>query len=283
MTATRPPFVPAVDPPEAADQPAWWFVFHGTDLLVAENDDGTAVVSCLPDLTDLGLTGVRRQFLGRFGAAPCWSVELAAGAAAPPGMVFQGLRGLYGRLADDLYAVAGRASQIVAWDRDHQFCGRCGNPTEIASAERARRCPSCGLTAFPRLSPAIIVLIEKGDQILMARGRGFPERFFGIIAGFVEAGETLEEAVRREVREEVGLEIADVRYQGSQPWPFPHALMIGFTARYASGEIQIQESELADAGWFGVDDLPRIPSKLSIARRLVDAWAARHGRTLADE
>jgi len=275
--------MPAVDAPGRDGEPAWWFAFHGADLLVAEENDGTVAVPYLADPRELGLTGIRRQFLGHFGEMTCWSVELDDGSVPPPGMAFQGLRALYGQLADDLYAVAGRAAQIVAWDRDHQFCGRCGNPTEIVGHERARRCPTCGLTAFPRLSPAIIVLIEKGDQILMARGRGFPERFFGIIAGFVESGETLEEAVRREVREEVSLEISEVRYQGSQPWPFPHALMIGFTAAFASGEIEIQESELADAGWFGVDNLPRIPSKLSIARRLVDEWAARHGRILDAE
>jgi NAD+ diphosphatase len=151
------------------------------------------------------------------------------------------------------------------------------------AGERARRCPRCGLTSFPRLSPVVIVLIERADtgQVLMARGRNFPEGFFGIIAGFVEPGESLEEAVRREVREEVGLELDEPRYFGSQPWPFPHALMVGFEAVYAGGELRLDERELAEAGWYSPDDPPRIPPRLSIARRLIDAWAARHGRTLA--
>jgi NAD+ diphosphatase len=195
-------------------------------------------------------------------------------------MTFLGLRGLYGRLDESFYALAGRAAQIVAWDRDHQYCGRCGTPTAPSRAERARQCPACGLTSFPRLSPAVITLIERSDAILLARGHHFPTGRYGIIAGFVEPGESLEEAVRREIREEVGLDVTDVRYFGSQPWPFPHAIMIGFTANAPTGDIRLDDQELSEAGWYTLDRLPQVPQKLSIARRLIDAWADRHGRVI---
>ena len=278
------PFVPAVDPPEdpGTSRSAWWFAFRGAELLVVGGaDDATVEVPMLAEIAAADLGPVRRQYLGALSGRDCWSIELGADVEAPAGMAFEGLRALYGRLDERRYALAGRAAQIVAWDRDHQFCGRCGTPTEPVPGERARRCPRCGLTSFPRLSPAVIVLIERGETILLARGRQFPEGFYGIIAGFVEPGESLEEAVRREVREEVGIEIADLRYFGSQPWPYPHALMIGFTARHAAGEIRLDGRELAEAGWFGIDTLPRIPQKLSIARRLIDAWAVRQGREIA--
>jgi NAD+ diphosphatase len=138
--------------------------------------------------------------------------------------------------------------------------------------ERARRCPRCGFMSFPRLSPAVIMRIDRDDRILLARNVSFAQGFFSVLAGFVEPGESLEEAVVREVHEEVGLELTDIRYFGSQPWPFPHQLMIGFTARYAGGEIQIEPTELAEAGWYGRDALPALPGKISISRRLIDAW-----------
>lgn len=166
--------------------------------------------------------------------------------------------------------------QLVEWERTHRFCGRCATPTEPAMGERARRCPTCGLLAFPRLAPAIITLIERDDgRALLARGRTFPIPMYSCIAGFVEPGETLEQAVHREVREEVGVALDNVRYWASQPWPFPHSLMLGFTAEWAGGEIVIDEAEIVDAKWFSADDLPPIPPGISIARRLIDDWIER--------
>jgi NAD+ diphosphatase len=184
-----------------------------------------------------------------------------------------GLRQLWGQLDDEVWAVAGRAVQIVAWDRAHRFCGQCGRPTGTLSDERARRCPTCRLTVHPRLAPAVIVLVEHPDgRALLARNQAFPEAFYSCLAGFVEPGETLEEAARREVAEEVGIEIGDLRYFGSQPWPFPHSLMIGFLARFVSGALRPDGREIADAAWFSADDLPRLPGEMSIARALIDAW-----------
>jgi len=187
------------------------------------------------------------------------------------------LRTFAGRASEDDWLAAGRAVQLVEWARTHRYCGRCATPTEPAVGERAMRCPACGLLAFPRLAPAMITLVSRGDdgpgqEALLARGIQWTVPMFSCLAGFVEPGESLEAAVVREVREEVGITVTDVRYQGSQPWPFPHSLMIGFRARYAGGELILDPSEIADAGWYRRDALPMIPPGISIARTLIDAW-----------
>jgi len=275
-------FVPAVEAPPARSGAAWWFAFRGDRLLV-EATEAAATLPVLPDLGAVGLVPVRVQYLGTLDGRDACSAELPPEVEPPPGMAFAGLRELYGRLDDDLYALAGRAVQIVEWDRSHQFCGRCGSPTAPLPGERARRCPACGLVSFPRLAPAVIVLIQRGDELLLARGHHFAAGMYGLVAGFVEAGESLEETVAREIREEVGITVANVRYVGSQPWPYPHQLMIGFTAEYAGGELRIDPGEIADAAWFRWDALPRIPAKLSIARRLIDAFVAKQQQELARE
>jgi NAD+ diphosphatase len=286
MTGASPadsvPFQPIIDPPNGApDAPGWWFLVKGSELLVFEQGDGAAF-PLLADPSELGLAATSALHLGLLGEQSCWSAELPPETVAPPGSVFAPLRPLYGRLPERLWVLAGRALQIVEWDRTHRFCGRCGSPTEPVAGERAKRCAVCGLSSYPRISPAVITLIERADRILLARGHGFAPGMYGIIAGFVEPGESLEEAVVREIREEVGIEVSAVRYFGSQPWPFPHGIMIGFNARWAAGELQPDPGEIEDAGWFGVDDLPTLPSKLSIARRLVDDWLRRQGREPGD-
>jgi len=193
-------------------------------------------------------------------------------------MRVEGLRQIYGRLDEGLFWIAARAAQIVDWDRTHLFCSRCGTPLQARKTEWAKECPSCGQLHFPRLAPAIIVLIERGDQLLLARSRHFLSGMYSVLAGFVEPGESLEEAVAREVREEVGIDVKDIKYFGSQPWPFPHSLMIGFTATYAGGEIRLDDSEIEDAGWFTVDHLPQLPGKISIARKLIDWFIEKQKR-----
>jgi NAD+ diphosphatase len=173
-------------------------------------------------------------------------------------------------MEDHLFSLAGRAIQIVNWNQTHQFCGRCGTRTDDKLDERAKICPKCGLISFPLLSPAIIVAVVQGSRILLAHANHFPDGFYSVLAGFVEPGETLEECVQREVQEEVGLQLKNIRYFGSQPWPFPHSLMIAFTAEYAGGQITTDGMEIRDAGWFTAHDLPLIPGKISIARRLID-------------
>ena len=275
-------FVPAIEPPTEALRPGSGdpvgrcFALSGQNLLVWEPDSHALRIPHWDDLRRHDLAALRWQYLGTLDGEPCWSAELVGG-ATPPDTGLVGLRELYGRVPEVVYALAGRAAQIVAWERDHQFCGRCGAAAERVPGERAMRCPDCHLSAYPRVSPAIITLIERGDRILLARSPSFVPGRYGIIAGFVEPGESLEEAVRREAREEVGIELAHIDYFGSQPWPFPHGIMVGFRASHLHGEIQFPDGELEDAGWFGLENLPDIPAKLSIARRLIDDWAARRG------
>jgi len=269
-------FISSYIPPEDRSEPAWWFAFQGSRLLV-HTEPSSLRVPFLFDFGELGLKSLSQHYLGQLDHRHCFAVELADGMDLPTGMAWEGLRKVYGLLDEDLFWVAARAVQIVDWNRTHQFCSRCGTSLRPSLTERAKECSKCGLLHFPRLAPAIIVLIERGDQFLLARSRHFIQGMYSVLAGFVEPGESLEEAVRREVKEEVGLDVKDIRYFGSQPWPFPHSLMIGFTATYAGGEISPDDGEIEDAGWFGIDGLPTIPSKISIARKLIDWFLAKHG------
>lgn len=268
-------FTPSAADPGQCDGPAWWFAFAGNRLLVCEKD-GTATVPHSADLTHLGLTPLRTQFLGWLGKTPCYSAELAKTTEPPAGTALRGLRELYCALSDTVFAVAGLGFQIMEWDRTHQFCGACGQPTQPSPTERAKRCTSCATTYYPRISPAMIVLISQGNKLLLGRAPRFKPGMYGLIAGYVEPGESLESAVVREVKEEVGIEITDIRYWGSQPWPFPHTLMVGYTATYAGGEIAIDPLELEDAAWFSLDQLPLLPPPVSIARKMIEDFIRTH-------
>jgi len=182
------------------------------------------------------------------------------------------LRQSYYKLTEELYLKGGKCAELIYWHQNTRFCGVCGGPMKFHT-DISKRCEHCGKEVWPQLATAIIVLIHRGnDEIFMARGRNFRGDFYGLIAGFVETGESLEEAVRREVREETGLQIKNLRYFGSQPWPYPSGLMVGFNAEYAGGHPHLQREELLKGGWFHRDHLPKLPEKLSIARRLIDNW-----------
>ena len=271
-------FIPGLVPPPERIGLAWWFIFQENKLLVCQKPESLTLPS-LMDLNELGLIVIRQHYLGQLDNHPCYTGEVAEGTTPPTGMSFEGLRQVYGRLDEDLFWIAARAVQIIDWDRTHQFCGRCGIELKMKTTERAKECPQCGLLHFPRLAPAIIVLVERGNELLLARSRHFLPGMYSVLAGFVEPGESLEEAVVREVKEEVGMDVKDIKYFGSQPWPFPHSLMIGFTATYAGGQISLDDSEIEEAGWFTADNLPRIPGKISIARKLIDGFLAKQGRT----
>ena len=275
-------YKPAVKPPADSAQDAWWFAFRGYRLLV-RLEENRATLPLLTDFSELGLPVVRRQYLGRLDGRLCYSVELDDETQPPPDWRFHGLRRLYGRLPEALFLLAGAAVQIVDWDRTHQFCGRCGANTANKANERAKECPQCGLLSYPRISPAIIVLVQRDDKLLLARSHRHPQGLFSVLAGFVEPGETLEAAVAREIKEEVGIEVKDIRYFGSQPWPFPNSLMIAFTCRYAAGEIVLEEEEMAEAGWFTADEMPPVPPKISIARQLIDWFVDRQSVDTASE
>jgi len=269
-------FISAVVPPNERAEPAWWFAFLGNQLLLHQDPDSVRV-PYLREFSELGVSHNGAHYLGELDGHSCYAVDLKENAGVPQGMALEGLRKVYGRLDEELFWLAARAVQIVDWGRTQRFCGRCGVPLKARETERAKECPQCGLLHFPRLAPAVIVLVERGNQLLMARSRHFAPGVYSVLAGFVEPGETLEEAVEREVLEEVGIRIKDIRYFGSQPWPFPHSLMIGFTARYAGGEIRINDQELEDAGWFTADCLPGQPGKISIARQLIEWFVEKQG------
>jgi NAD+ diphosphatase len=273
-------FISTVKMPTEPPVAAYWLVLRGFQLLVPVNSD-PITWPCLVDLSELGMTAVRRHYLGYLdGDMPihCFAAEVAEETTAPAGMAFEGLRGLYGRLPDDLLWLGGRAVQIIDWDRTHTFCGRCGTLNEMLSHERAKKCPRCALITYPRISPAIIVRItrqgEHGPEILLARGPHHRPGFYSVLAGYVEPGESLETAVHREIKEEVGIEVQNVRYFGSQPWPFPNSLMIAYTAEHAAGDLQLEEAEIEDAQWFTADNLPDVPPRLSISRHLIDDFVA---------
>jgi NAD+ diphosphatase len=214
-------------------------------------------------------------YLGQLGEDACYARELGPDEAPPAGTELQGMRGLYGALGEEDFGVAGRAIALLEWDLAHRFCGRCGQPTTRSEKERSRLCAPCKASHYPRLSPAIICLVERDGQALLARNRNFPRPFFSCLAGFVEVGETLEETVAREVTEEVGIRIKDVRYFGSQAWPFTHSLMIGFHARYESGEVRPDEEEISEARWFSPEAMPELPPPISISRALIDDFLRR--------
>lgn len=212
----------------------------------------------------------RPLLVGEWDGRPCYAAEVDSLPDHAPGELTL-LRPLYGMAGAEAFAIAGRASLLMDWRRNHRFCGRCGTPTTMKSDEFAMACPSCGLLAYPRISPAVMVLVERGNDLLLARSPHFRPGMFSALAGFVEAGETIEQCAVREVREEVGVEITNLRYFRSQPWPFPDSLMIAFFADYAGGEITPDPSEIEDAGWFPRDQLPPLPNPESIARHLIDA------------
>jgi NAD+ diphosphatase len=251
------------------ERPALVFAFARDSLLVCANGDVTALAdeAVLPDGD--------RLFFGCLDGADCFAVDLADLAEPPAGHELVNLRPLHGRLGEELWVLAGRAVQLLDWERQNRFCGRCGEPTERATEERALVCTSCRLATYPRLSPAVITLVTRGDELLLAQGVRHPQGLHSLLAGFVEPGESLEEAVRREVLEEVGIEVGDIRYFGSQPWPFPNNIMVAFTAEYAGGELRLDEREIVAAQFFARDALPTLPPPPSIARWVIETTLGR--------
>jgi NAD+ diphosphatase len=262
-------FVPAIAPPSPLET-AWLFVIRGAEVLVVDAE--TYAPPRAVDPAALGLAPIRTQFLGALDGVGCIAIEVAGDALAPSGHRFGGLRELHARMHPDHFAVAGTASQVLHWDRGHQFCAQCGGSLTPSLTDRAKRCATCRVDYYPRIHPAVIVLVHDGPRIMLARSPNFPQPWYALVAGFLEPGETLEECAAREVREETGIAIDDLRYFGSQPWPFPHQVMVGFFARYAGGEIVVDGRELEVARWFDAKTMPMLPPSISIARKMIDAW-----------
>jgi NAD+ diphosphatase len=273
---TPPGFAPGYALPTDLAAQALCFVWRDDKILIRAGDPPT-----LPDLASvvrLGISGTR-HYLGRLQDTDCVAISVAADTPEPSGWEWRGLRTLFLQLADPLLALAGRALQVAEWDRSHRFCGRCGTATRDKAGERAKECPACGYVAYPRVSPAMMVLVKRDRELLLARARRFPLAVYSALAGFVEAGESIEDCIHREVREEVGVEVNGLQYVASQSWPFPHSLMIAYTAEYAGGEVRPCDDEIVDARWFPLDALPQLPSPVSIARHLIDTTIARLGGT----
>jgi len=263
MLQTPQGFIPLLTA-DAAAEPLT-FLFHGNRLLLREADRS------LPDAAALAAASFEAHPLGVWQERYC-QVACAEDETLPAGYAWFGLRALFGVVDDAFLGLAGRACQIAEWARTHRFCGACAAPMARAPGERAFKCPNCGHTAYPRISPAMMVLIRKGDSVLLAVHAQSPYKRFTALAGFLEAGESIEEAVHREVEEEVGLKVHNLKYFSSQSWPFPHSLMIAFTAEYLSGDIRLDPNEIAEARWFGPDDAwPEIPPGVSIASELIRA------------
>ncbi|HRI70544.1 MAG TPA: NAD(+) diphosphatase [Polyangium sp.] len=269
-------FVPSFVLPSGYDGEIVWFAFRGHDLVVRDPKDSAFVeIPVARKLADAGLEPIRTQVLGQLEGRPVCSAEIDENAQLPPGFVAYSLRRLFGRLDLDLFDVAGTAYQVQLWDKMHQVCTQCATALEVRPGTRCKHCAKCNLDYFPKISPCIIVLVEDGDTVLLGRHPRLPQGMYALIAGFLEPGETLENCVAREVWEETGIDVDDIRYFGSQPWPFPHQLMMGFFARKRGGELRVDKEELEDAKFFHVDQLPLLPPPISIARKLIDTWIAR--------
>lgn len=257
------------------EEPGFWFIFN-KDMLLVEKKNDKVSIPFFNDISHLDMQLANIQYLGRMDSYPCFAVEYPNVEAYLSGLSFVGVRQLFNVMEEELFWLAARAYHLMNWDKNSRFCGRCGGKTLPQSTEHAKACPNCGFIAYPKISPAIIVAITRGDKLLLAQGKRFTSKFYSVIAGFVEPGENLEDCVRREVKEEVGLEVRDITYFGSQPWPFPDSLMLGFTAEYAGGEIRVDPEELDTADWFAADNLPEIPGSISIARRLIDNFRQKY-------
>jgi NAD+ diphosphatase len=270
-------FVSSVEGPAEKADPAYWFVFQERKMLVVVGgaESGPPLAR---DIRGIGIHPIREIYLGSLNGIHCYAAEVEGSIGPPKGMSFHGLRGLHGHVDEALFRVAFKAIHTIEWDRADQYCNRCGSKNQPKVGERAKECPRCGFVSFPRISPAIIVLVEHEGKALLASSPRFKEGFFSTLAGFVEPGETLEDAVRREVKEEAGIDVKNIRYFGSQPWPFPDSVMVGFTAEYAGGEIKIDDNEILDARWFPADRMPEIPGKISIARALIDHFLEKAGK-----
>jgi len=253
---------------------SFWLLRQQNQLLMSVSETGSMM---FPKARLSELDGMVDPILvGHYEGIPCFASEFDALPEHVSGQLTP-VRSLFSLAGPEIFALAGRATQLMDWKKNHRFCGHCATPTVMKTTEFGMECPACRLVVYPRISPAVMVLVRRGkDELLLARSPHFKPGVFSALAGFVEAGETLEECARREVKEEVGVEISKLEYFQSQSWPFPNSLMIAFFAEYASGEITPDPSEIEAAGWFNMNDLPTLPDPVSIARRLIEAAIGSH-------
>lgn len=251
-------FTNSLHPPKTNE--GLWFIFSKDSLLISENQK-------LPSYPDFALK--RKLYLGTLRDTHLFAGEIEEENKIPSGWQLEYLKSLYSILNEETFAIAGRALQLIYWDRNTQFCGHCGAPTFHLENERCRMCKSCKELFYPKIAPVVLVLIKKDERVLLARSPSFPGRSYSVIAGFVDPGETLEQCIEREVYEEVGIKVKNIQYFQSQPWPFSNSLIIGFTCDWLEGEIQIAPLEIETADWFDALSLPELPPKLSLAYILI--------------
>jgi NAD+ diphosphatase len=256
--------------PQDIPENALLVVVHKNEICLRTGCDPTIFMAASREITETSDEYI--QYLGNLGTVPCYVLDIPGEDHCSEGVTLYGVRDLDDRIPDEELAIAGLAVQIADYHRTTRFCGRCGMRTLAMHTERAKICPSCHYITYARLSPAIIVLVRKDENILLVHGKQAPAGRFSLVAGFVEPGETIEHAVHREVREEAGIEISHVRYLASEPWPFPNSLMMGFVADYAGGTLTPDGIEIESAGWFDRDNLPNFPPKISITHTLIDGW-----------
>lgn len=283
--------------PNEAQEDALLFIFYQQQLLLIKEGESYRL-PCFADQQFWQHLALETIHLGRLEGVPCKAASLDQHVAAkrlapeapsaipdphtppspeslaPDGCAFFTLRDTFSILSRDLQETAMHAVQIARWDREHRYCGSCGSKTTSSQKDRSKLCPACGAMYYPHISPAIIVAIRKDDKLLLLKNKKFPGKMYSVLAGFVEAGESLEDCLIREVYEEAGIQVKNIRYHSSQSWPFPDSLMVGFSAEWAGGELRPDDDEIADARWFSLEDLPDIPRPISISRHLIDAWIA---------
>lgn len=250
-----------------------WILIRGAEVLY--HQDQASATIFMPNHTACEFVKGERVYLGMQDDIVYYTAGVPENAAIPKGWDSSPIRDISGVVAEEEVSIAAYAARIRDFDRSTAFCGMCGAQTRPLTTERARICTVCNRITYPRISPAVIVLITQGDEILLARSPRSPSGVYSVIAGFNEPGETLEQTVHREVAEEVGVTVHNLRYFRSEPWPFPDSLMIGFVAEYAGGEIRVDNREIESAGWFTRNTLPPYPSGVSISRDLIEAWIRR--------
>lgn len=248
-----------------------WFIFYKDKLLLAKQDEKFAVPTGEEAPVGLSKSSSVMEVGTMDDGTPIKTFALNAPDINDTAFEWVDLRKSFHLLPREHYLKAGKCRELIYWDSNTQYCGTCGTPLRMHTPI-SKRCPQCGREIWPALSPAIIVLVHKGNEALLVHARNFKGDYYGLVAGFVETGETLEEAVHREVAEETGITITNLRYFGSQPWPYPNGLMVGFEADYVAGNIHLQKEELSHGAWFSKEKLPAVPDKLSIARKMIDHW-----------
>ncbi len=262
-------YIPAFYPQEDPTKSPWVLGFSRNKLIMTKRE-GKLYIPGKSDLGKILPEDEKMLYMGSYEGHDCYCIILKEDFNLPEDMELVERREMT-PLSDDagLFLLAGAAHHILHWSMMNQFCGRCGHKNEDKKDERAKVCPNCANLVYPRISPATITAVFRDDQILLAHNRNFRPNFYSLIAGYVEAGETLEQCVEREIFEEVGIKVKNIRYFSSQPWSFPDALMLAFTAEYESGDINVDQEEITDAAWYSRYNLPVIPTTDSIAGKII--------------